>query len=125
MATWDDVDQLAHRLPEVSVKGRSWLVRGKLFAWDRPLRKGDLEELGESAPTPPIIAVWVTDLFAKEALILASPDVYFTTSHFDGYAIVLARLGEVAVDELEELLIESWIRRAPVKLANEYLDSMP
>lgn len=123
MANWEDVDRLARQLPEVSVKGRSWMVLGKSFAWDRPLRKRDLEELGDGAPEPPIIGVWVSDLFAKEALLQASPGLYFTTSHFDGYAIVLVRLAEVQVGELEELLVESWLRRAPAKLASTYLDS--
>ncbi len=121
MATWDDVARAAARLPEVEVRGHSWSVRRKSFAWERPLRKGDLEELGEAAPEPPILAAWVEDKLAKEALIASAPNLYFTTSHFDGYAIVLARLAMLDPEELDELLVEAWLARAPKRLAAEYL----
>ena len=48
--------------------------------------------------------------------------MFFTTSHFDGYPIVLARLDGIAVPELEELLQDAWLARAPKRLAQEYLD---
>jgi hypothetical protein len=47
----------------------------------------------------------------------------FTTSHFDGYPAVLVRLDRVAMPELEELLVEAWLTRAPRRLAAEYLDA--
>jgi hypothetical protein len=33
-----------------------------------------------------------------------TPDVYFTTPHFDGYPAILVRLDRIALTELEELL---------------------
>lgn len=123
MATWDDVARLAGSLPEVETRGRDWRVKGKSFAWDRPLRKADLAELGDRAPEPPILAVWVTDEMEKQALVTSYQDLYFTTSHFDGYAIVLVRLASIGSDELQELLIESWLRRAPKRVADAYLES--
>ena len=40
MATWDDVRRIAMGLPETEERdGPQWRIRGKLFAWDRPLRK--------------------------------------------------------------------------------------
>lgn len=99
MADWDDVARTASALPEMETSGRHhWKVKGKSFAWERPLRKRDLEELGDSAPEPPILAVWVPDKLAKDAMVQADPDVFFTTSHFDGYAIVLIRLSEIPAD---------------------------
>lgn len=122
MADWDDVVRLASELPEVEVAGRhDWKIKGKSFIWSRPLRKRDLDELGDAAPSEPILAAWVADALAKEALIAAAPEIYFTTSHFDGYAIVLIRLTDIPVEELEEVIVEAWLSRAPKRLATEYL----
>jgi hypothetical protein len=46
--------------------------------------------------------------------------VYFTTPHFNGYPAVLVRLKRISVAELEELLVEAWLDRAPKRLAKEY-----
>ena len=60
VATWDDVGRIARDLPEVgedSAKGTlAWRVKDKGFAWERPLRRGDLEALGDAAPDGPILA---------------------------------------------------------------------
>ena len=59
MAGWEDVRQIALGLPETSEGtswgNASWRVRDKLFVWERPLRKGDLEALGADAPTGSIL----------------------------------------------------------------------
>jgi hypothetical protein len=128
MATWDDVRGVVATLPEV-VEGAShdgvvaWRVRDKLFAWERPLRKADLEALGDAAPDGPILAARVPDLGAKEALLADDPEVYFTTPHFNGYPAVLVRLERIAVPDLTELLVEAWLDRAPKRLARAYLDA--
>lgn len=127
MATWDDVDRLALALPEttgdVSRGHRHWNVRGKGFVWERPLRKSDLEALGDAAPEGPILGAHVEHLIAKEALLADNATVYFTTPHFDGYAAVLVRLEEISPDELEELVTEAWLARAPKRMAKAYLDA--
>jgi hypothetical protein len=128
MATWDDVHRLALALPQ-TVEGssreglRNWSVRDKTFAWERPLRPGDLQALGDAAPTGPVLAARVPDLGAKEAVLADDGDVYFTTPHFDGYPAVLIRLDRMPIAELEELLVEAWLTRAPKRLAAEYLDA--
>ncbi|MGH6657446.1 MAG: MmcQ/YjbR family DNA-binding protein [Actinocrinis sp.] len=125
MATWDDVRRLALALPEVTEKlswgTPAWRVREKGFAWERPLRHGDLEALGAAAPDGPILGIRVPDLGAKEAVLASDPAVYFTIPHFDGYPAVLLRLGEIEADDLGELLIDAWLCRAPKKVADEYL----
>ncbi len=126
MATWDDVRRLALSLPETDeIEGQGlaqWRVKAKSFAWERPLRRADFAALGDAAPTGDILGVWVPDLGAKEALIAEDPDVYFTTPHFDGYAAVLVRLDEIDPGELEELLVEGWLTKAPKRLAKQFLD---
>ena len=126
MATWDDVQRLATGLPEVAADGRSWRVRKKLIAWERPLRKGDLEHLGfdpatEPEPYGPVLGARVPDEGAKHALIADDPEVYVTTPHFNGYPAILVRLALIEVPELEELLTEAWLAQAPKRLATEFL----
>ncbi len=124
MATWKDVQRIASTLPETaqpSDDDREWRVKDKLYAWDRPLRRGDLEALGDAAPKGAILAARVPDLAAKEALLADNPEVYFTTPHFNGYPAVLVRLNRIPVRELRELLSEAWLCRAPKRLATTYL----
>lgn len=125
MATWDDVRRSALALPETTERGShddlpAWRVRDKMFVWERPLRRGDLEALGDGAPDGPILGVRLPDLGAKEALIADDPAVYFTTPHFDGYPAVLVRLDRIDVDELTELVTEAWYARAPKRLATAH-----
>ena len=127
MATWEDVSRIALSLPEASEQPlhdlRSWRVRDKLFVWERPLRRSDLRALGEAAPAGPILGARVEHLVAKEALIADDPDVFFTTPHFDGYAAVLVQLERISVQELEEVIVEAWLARAPKRLAREYIET--
>ena len=128
MATRDDARRIALALPETverSSRGGvpEWRVRDKLFAWERPLRRADLEALGDAAPAGPILAARVPDLGVREALLADGAEPYFTTPHFDGYPVILLRLDRIAVAELEELLVEAWLTRAPKRLATAYLDA--
>ena len=128
MATWDDVGRIALALPETEASAmregwRQWLVKGKNFAWERPLRASDLRVLGDAAPQGEILGVRVADLDVKEEVLAQSPDAVFTIPHFDGYAAVLVLLDEVELDELEELITESWITRAPKRVLAAYLAS--
>ena len=127
MATWDDVRRLALALPEtaerVSRDGLlAWDVRDKTFAWERPLRPADRKALGPAAPEGPVLAARVPDLGAKEALLAEAGDTWFTTPHFQGYPAILVRLDQATSADLEELLVEAWLSRAPKRLAKEYLD---
>jgi hypothetical protein len=67
--------------------------------------------------------VRVEHLIAKEALLADDPGVYFTTPHFDGYAAVLVRLDEIALDDLVEVIVEAWLCQAPKRLAREYMEA--
>lgn len=127
MASWEDVQRIALALPATAEREsrglRAWRVQDKHFVWERPLRRSDLEALGPAAPDGPILGVRVEHLVAKEALLADDPAVFFTTPHFDGYPAVLVRLERIALDDLEELIAEAWLCRAPKRLAREFLDA--
>ncbi|HEY2949623.1 MAG TPA: MmcQ/YjbR family DNA-binding protein [Micromonosporaceae bacterium] len=129
MANWEDVRRVALDLPETTEGERRdgllhWSVRDKSIAWERPLRRGDLEALGDAAPNGPILAARVPDLGAKEALLASDPGVYFTTPHFNGYPAILVRLDRISDADLKELVVEAWLARAPKRLAAEYLEGI-
>ena len=130
VATWDDVRRIALALPETtegsSFGNTAWKVKDKLLVWERPLRRADLEAfaaLGSAAPAGPILGVRVDHVGLKEAHLAENPDVFFTTPHFDGYPAVLVRLERIAVTDLEELVLEAWLSRAPKRLVSQYLAS--
>ena len=126
MADWDDVRRIALALPEVSEEPLhgliSWRVRGKLFVWERPLRKSDLRALGDAAPDGAILGARVEHLGVREALIADDPEVFFTIPHFEGYPAVLVLIEPIALDVLEEVIVEAWLARAPKRLAREYAE---
>ena len=101
----------------------SWRVRDKMFVWERPLRQTDLKALGPEAPGGEILGARVEHEGAKLALIESDPEIYFTIPHFDGYAAILVLLEGIGLEELEELIVEAWLVRAPKRLAAAYLSS--
>ncbi len=109
MADDDDVRRLALALPDTTEKP-SWgfpgfRVHDRLFArlHDEPgvlvLRRPTVED--------------------AEELTLADPVAFFRTPHYAGYPYVLARLAELEVDELAEVLREAWEVQAPKKLLEQ------
>jgi hypothetical protein len=120
MATWDDVARICLGLPgtteATSYGRRAWKVADKTFVWERPLRRRDRDELGDDAPDGPVLGARVPDEGAKRALVADQPDVYFTTSHFNGYPAVLAQLEALDETALTELAGEAWACLAPRRL---------
>lgn len=124
-ATWDDVSAIVRELPETS-EGTSfgepvWAVRKKGFVWVRPLRTKDRDELGDAAPAGAIVGASTADEGEKLALIADDPAVFFTTSHFDGYAAVLVALDRVDPGRLREVVTDAWLARAPARVAAAFL----
>ena len=122
MATWEDVRRLALSLPETAERpsyggAPAWTVKGKAFVWERPLRGKDLAELGGAAPKDAPLAAAVADEGVKQALLADEPAVFFTTSHFDGHAVVLVRLEALDAGQLQELVTDAWRAKAPRRLA--------
>ncbi|HEY1881941.1 MAG TPA: MmcQ/YjbR family DNA-binding protein [Candidatus Cybelea sp.] len=128
MATWRDVRRIALALPgaaeETTKAGNAaWLVNGKFFTWERPLRKSDLAALREKAPDGPILGVRVADLEMKEVLLASNPRVFFTTPHFDGYPAVLIRLPKISTNLLKDVIVEAWLARAQKRAVTAYLET--
>lgn len=92
-------------------------MRGRAFAWERPLRAKDVAELADRTLPDLALGMHVADEGVKQALLAGQPEVFFTTSHFDGHASVLVRLDALDPQELRELLHEAWLARAPKRLA--------
>lgn len=125
MVTWDDVARACLALPAtteaVSASGRRrWLVRGKTFVRERPLHRTDLDELGATAPSGPVLVAYVPDEGAKAALLADEPGVWFTTSHFDGWPALMCRLDRLDEQTLAELVAEAWASRAPRRLLHDH-----
>ena len=128
VATPQDVDDICRGLPEVEL-GTSWgdnptyKVRGKGFLMHRPPGRTAIDpETGE----------WYTDLLVitvpgeseKRALVDDARLPFFTIDHFKGYNAVLvqqSRLGEVAREELAEIITDAWAAKAPARLVKEHL----
>jgi hypothetical protein len=126
MVTVDEAAQIAMDLPEVTMGerygNRTWFVAGKAFAWERPFSKADIKRFGDATPpSGPILAVSVSDLGEKEAVLAAEGPAFFTIPHFDGYAAVLIQLTKVKKQPLREAIIDGWLASAPKRLADDYV----
>jgi len=110
MPRWDDVVEIASRLPGVELGTSSGTpslkVRGKFMCRLRT--------------DPDALVLRVVDMGEREALLQGQPDVFFTTPHYDGYPAVLVRLESADPVELAELIEEAWRIRAPKRLISEY-----
>ena len=126
MATWADVEQIAAELPETAPRtawGRpAFGVAGKVFVVDRGLRPDAVDETGERIPG--LLTLFTADVETKEALAADDSGYFLTTPHFDNYAAILVRLEQIPVDELREVMIESWLVKAPKRLAATYLQTL-
>lgn len=127
MPTLNDVARIALTLPEVEERERrgtrTWLVRDKTFAWERPFTKADIKRFGDSSiPQGTILAVRVANVGVKEAVLAAMPDSFFNIAHFDGFAGVLIQLSRVPIGDLRDALVDAWAACAPPQLAAEFND---
>ncbi len=128
MASWDDVREIALGLPETVEQSSAdgllaWRVKNKLFTWERPLRKGDLEALGDAAPKGPILAARVPDVGAKEALLADDPRS--TSRRRTSTAGPPFSSGWTGSPDpnWRSIIVEAWLVQAPKRLAKQYLDS--
>lgn len=130
MANLNDVRDIATALPETHEKidgargGITWRTKNGAFAWEREPSKTDhaaLAALGREWPSGTIIGIRTDGEHAKEALLQAHPDAFFSIPHFDGFPAVLVRLDTIDPELLREVIIESWLLKAPKTLARQWL----
>ena len=116
MASEEDVRRIALSLPEVTEK--PWFntpgfrVKDKGFLRIRSEAEGGL-------------VVFVSDLEEKEMLLASDPEKFFTTPHYDNYPVVLVNLPAVDVDELTEVIADSWRIKAPKRVLKEHEHRLP
>ena len=53
------------------------------------------------------------------------PETFWKTPHYEGYPAVLAVLEKIELDQLEEVLTDAWLCRAPKRLAAAFLAEHP
>ncbi len=110
MVTEEDVRRVALSLPESVERPYnrlpSFRVRSNLF-----LRIHEL---------PDAFFVRCASVEERNELLRAEPRKLFITPHYDGYPGFLVRLSQVDLDELTEIVIESWRLCAPRRLLTAY-----
>ena len=116
MAIDADVRRIALSLPEVTEKPwhgtPGFRVKDKSFLRIRSEAEGGL-------------VVFVSDLGEKEMLLASDAEKFFTTPHYDGYPVVLVNLPAVDVDELTELIVDSWRIKAPKRVLAAHEHDLP
>jgi hypothetical protein len=116
MASEDEVRRIALSLPEVTEKpwfnSPGFRVKDKSFLRIRSEAEGGL-------------VVFVPDLEEKEMLLASDPVKFFTTPHYDGYPVVLVNLPAVDVEELTELIVDSWRVKAPKRVLAAHEHELP
>ena len=75
----------------------------------------------DAAPTGSILGARVADESEKAAWLANGSGLYFTTPHFDGYPAILVQLDDIAVADVQRVIVEAWLARAPTRLAEEFL----
>jgi hypothetical protein len=125
----EDVHALALGMPHVTVERGSgqnpvYQVGGKSFVFFRTPRPDAVDqETGERLPD--VIVIWVGSEADKQALVHDPSSPFFTTAHFDGHPSVLVqgcRIGELAREELAEVVQEAWLSRASARRAAAWLE---
>ncbi|OBI86431.1 MmcQ/YjbR family DNA-binding protein [Mycobacterium asiaticum] len=127
-----DVHRLAAAMPHVKKlegpKGNAiYQVGGKSFVFFRTPQP-DAVDPATGERYPDVIMLWVESESDKLALIQDPNSPFFSTSHFDGHPSVLvrgARLADISVTELAELIQDAWLSRASKRRAAMWLADHP
>lgn len=120
MATQADVRNIALSFPDTIEKAGHFAfevrhgAKYKGFCWVWLER---IEPKKPRVANPRVLAVRVAGRDAKEILLMADADKFFTEPHYDGFPAVLVRLEKIGRAELRELLQQAWLAQAPKALA--------
>ena len=124
-----DLDELALALPETTKEvddGRpTYLAHGKMFCFHRRPR-ADAVDAATGERLTDVLVFRVADLDVKDILLADPRGLFFTTPHWNGYAAVLMRMGDlerIDRDELRDLVVDAWLTRAKKRVAKAWLDA--
>lgn len=111
MATEADARRIALALPgafeKASYEGQaSFRTKARMFAF--------------LAHDPAGLLVWVDSHDERDAMVSSEPGKFFTSRHYAGQPAVLIHLDAVDLDELTELITDSWLLRAPPSLTHQW-----
>ena len=123
MADADDVRRLALALPhvvEIASDGFDFRVANQGFVWSYPERIPGKRRVIRTD----VAVLYVGDEAEKQALVLGEPDVFFTTTGYDGSPLVMMRLAAVDVERLGELVTDAWRMRAPEEILGDHLGGL-
>jgi hypothetical protein len=119
MADQDDVRRIARMLPDVVEDDDRFAFGVRLkdkrkdFCWVWQER---LDPKKARVPNPGVLAVRVSSLDQKEALLASIPATFFTEPHYRRFPAVLVRLEGVDEQELTQLLTDAGDARLPHRL---------
>src|SRR5262245_583338 len=124
-----DLDELALALPattkEVDDRRPTYLAHGQMFCFHRRPRADPVD-----APTggrlTDVLVYRVADVDVKDILPADPRGLFFTTPHWNGYAAVLMRTGDlerIDREELRDLVVDAWLTRATKRVAKAWLEA--
>jgi hypothetical protein len=111
MADADQVRRLALALEgveEIESDGFDFRVGGKGFVWSYPERVPGRRRVIR----PDIAVLYVGDEAEKQALLLGEPELFFSTSAYGDFPLVMVRLDRVDAERLAELVVDAWRMRS-------------
>ena len=110
MVDAEDVSRLAMALPgvvEIPSEGFDFRVGNRGFVWSYPERRKGQPRMIRSD----IAVLYVGDEAEKQALVLGEPELFFTTTAYDGLPFVMCTLDACNAARLEELVTDAWRMR--------------
>jgi hypothetical protein len=110
VSTAEDVRRIALALEgvtEIDSDGFDFRVGGKGFVWSYPERLPGQRRVIRTD----VAVLYVGDEAEKQALLKGEPERFFTTPGYDGWPLVMLRLGQVSARRLKELIVDAWRMR--------------
>ncbi|HET6909242.1 MAG TPA: hypothetical protein VFH54_07895 [Mycobacteriales bacterium] len=110
MANADDVRSIASALDdvvEIDSDGFDFRVLGRGFVWSYPERLPGKPRVIRTD----VAVLYVGDEAEKQALLKGEPEKFFTAPGYDGFPLVMLRLGSVGKRRLKELVTDAWRMR--------------
>lgn len=101
----------------------AYKVQGKTFAFFRAPRK-DAFDPETGVPYEDVMA-FSCSAEDKEAMVSDEESPFFTTPHWNGYNAVLLLerdIGRVSRAELQEVITDAWLAKAPKRVARALLE---